>query len=330
MDVFKSGSEAAKGTVFVLALVAVVALIAAPVAAQTKNDIVIGFSTPAVSTEFWVNMYYGVVDEAKLQGVEVIALDAGGYNNVTRQIQQIQDLIQRRVDVLLVGATNGQAIAPVVEQAIARGIPVVGLSSLPETDRLAIRVGADHYDMGALQAVAMAEAIGREGSVAVMAGPAGASWSEARRDGFWDQMSAYPNITIVAEKWTNSDRLSGLTLMEDWISSFPNLVGVYGATDDLSAGAADALEAAGLTGAVVVTGSNLSQIGRHYLTEGKLYANTAQQVVLQGRLGVQNAIKLVLGEPYEEVIETKSVLVTAGNVNTVDMSTIAAPDGYRP
>lgn len=316
---------------FVCSILAVVLLAAGSgMASKAKEDIVIGFSTPAVNTEFWVNMYYGVVDEAARQGVRVIALDAGGYNNITRQIQQIQDLIQRRVDVLLVGATNAQAIAPVVEQAVARGIPVVGLSSLPATDRLAIRVGADHYDMGALQARAMAEAIGGRGTVAVMAGPAGASWSEERRDGFRETIAEYPDITIVAEQWTNSDRLSGLTLMEDWISRFPDLAGVYGATDDLSAGAADALEAANLTGQVVVTGSNLSQIGRQYLTEGKIFANTAQQVVLQGRLGVQNAIKMLLGEPYEADIRTASVLVTTDNLQTVDMSTIAAPEGYRP
>lgn len=295
-----------------------------------QENIVIGFSTPAVATEFWVNMYYGVVDEAQRNGVQVIALDAGGYNNVTQQIQQIQDLIQRRVDVLLVGATNGQAVAPVVEQAVARGIPVVGLSSLPETDKLAIKVGADHYDMGALQAVAMVQALGGRGQVAIMAGPAGASWAQARRDGFVDHINNFPDVAIVAEQWTNSDRLNGLTLMEDWITSFPDLVGVYGATDDLSAGAADALEAAGLTGTVIVTGSNLSQIGRHYLEEGKIYANTAQQVVLQGRLAVQEAIKLVRGEPYETDISTSSVLVTVDNVRTVDMSTIAAPEGYRP
>src|SRR5690606_40184050 len=90
---------------------------------------------------------------------------------------------------------------------------------------------------------------------------------------FRDTIAQYPGITIVAEQYSNSDRLSGLQLMEDWIARFPDLAGVYGATDDLSAGAADALEAAGLTGKVVVTGSNLSQIGRQYLAEGKIYAD---------------------------------------------------------
>lgn len=313
--------------------VAIVVLVATPapaLAQKAKENIVLGLSTPALNTEFWVNMYYGVVDEARRQGVQVIALDAGGYNNTLRQIQQIQDLVQRRVDALLVGATNAEAIANAVEFAALRGIPVVGLSSLPATDKLAIRVGADHYDMGVLQAKAMAEALNGRGQVAIMAGPPGASWAEARRAGFRDTIAQYPGITIVAEQFSNSDRLSGLKLMEDWIARFPNLAGVYGATDDLSAGAADALEAAGLTGKVIVTGSNLSQIGRQYLAEGKIYANTAQQVVLQGRLAVQNVLNLLLGLPYETDIKTSSVLVTAHNLATVDMSTIAAPEGFRP
>ncbi|HLT59152.1 MAG TPA: substrate-binding domain-containing protein [Limnochordales bacterium] len=317
-------------TVVVWSMAAVLMAAGAALAQKAKEDIVLGLSTPALNTEFWVNMYYGVVDEAQRQGVQIIVLDAGGYNNTLRQIQQIQDLVQRRVDALLVGATNAEAVANVVEFAAARGIPVIGLSSLPATDKLAIRVGADHYDMGVLQAKAMAEALGGRGQVAIMAGPAGASWAEARRAGFRDTIAQYPGITIVAEQYSNSDRLSGLQLMEDWIARFPDLAGVYGATDDLSAGAADALEAAGLTGKVVVTGSNLSQIGRQYLAEGKIYANTAQQVVLQGRLAVQHTLKLLMGEPYETDIRTASVLVTAENLATVDMSTIAAPEGYRP
>ncbi|OUM99801.1 MAG: hypothetical protein BAA04_08415 [Firmicutes bacterium ZCTH02-B6] len=318
-------------SLIVASLIVVLVAAAAPVLAQkAKEDIVLGLSTPALNTEFWVNMYYGVVDEAKRQGVQVIVLDAGGYNNTLRQIQQIQDLVQRRVDALLVGATNGDAIASVVEFAAGRGIPVVGLSSLPATDKLAIRVGADHYDMGVLQAKAMAEALNGRGQVAIMAGPPGASWAEERRAGFRDTIAQYPGITIVAEQFSNSDRLSGLQLMEDWIARFPNLAGVYGATDDLSAGAADALEAAGLTGKVIVTGSNLSQIGRQYLAEGKIYADTAQQVVLQGRLAVQNVLNLLMGLPYEADIKTSSVLVTGDNLTTVDMSTIAAPEGFRP
>src|SRR5690606_28547088 len=210
--------------------VAIVVLVATPapaLAQKAKENIVLGLSTPALNTEFWVNMYYGVVDEARRQGVQVIALDAGGYNNTLRQIQQMQDLVQRRVDALLVGATNAEAIANAVEFAALRGIPVVGLSSLPATDKLAIRVGADHYDMGVLQAKAMAEALNGRGQVAIMAGPPGASWAEARRAGFRDTIAQYPGITIVAEQFSNSDRLSGLKLMEDWIARFPNLAGVY-------------------------------------------------------------------------------------------------------
>src|SRR5690606_37622379 len=177
-----------------------------------------------------------VVDEAQRQGVQIIVLDAGGYNNTLRQIQQIQDLVQRRVDALLVGATNAEAVANVVEFAAARGIPVIGLSSLPATDKLAIRVGADHYDMGVLQAKAMAEALGGRGQVAIMAGPAGASWAEARRAGFRATIAQYPGITIVAEQYSNSDRLSGLQLMEDWIARFSDLAGVYGAPAGLGTG----------------------------------------------------------------------------------------------
>ena len=152
--------------------------------AQTNSasaaDVTIGFALPDLADPFWVSGAYGVADEASKLGVTVIKLNAGGDANASQQIAQIQDLIQRQVGAIIVGATNGDAVKAIVERAIAQGIPVIGFSSPPNTDKLASIISADHYDMGRLQAQCLAEAIGGEGEVAMIGGPSGQAWADLR------------------------------------------------------------------------------------------------------------------------------------------------------
>lgn len=318
---------AGAGLLFVGA--AVMTAYAAPPKVKSKNDIVLGLSAPALSEDFWVSMYYGAKEEARKEGVKLITLNAGGYNQIAKQTNQIRDLMERGVNALLIGATNGQGIAPVTKLALSRHIPVVGMSSLPAVKNLTITVGADHFAMGVMQAKAMLKKLHGKGEVAMMNGPAGASWSMARRRGFLSIMRKYPHIKIVANQWTTCSKQKGVNMMQDWVSRYPHLAGVYTACDDMGMAAADVLKSAGRTGKVVVTTSNLDPASEAYIKKGLIYADSAQQIVLQGRLGVKNAINMLLGKPYKKMIKTPPLLITSGNVNTVDLSEVSAPASFN-
>lgn len=313
-------------------LLSAFASVSAQAGNQAEKPVTIGLTTAAVATAFVMSLYYGVEDEAKVQGAHLVALDAGGYENISKQIQQIQDLIQRKVDVIIVNVTNADAVAPVVDQAIAAGIPVVGLSSLPNTDKMAATVGADHYGMGRLQAECLAAKLPAGSQIAFMSGPAGVNWAMERTAGFKDVLAeSYPEITLVAEKNSNSDRNNGLKIMEDWLQAYPNLAGLGTVVDDLGAGAADAIAAANKTGDILISSSNLSAIGYQYLQDGKIDCQSAQQGVLQGRVAVQSAIAIARGETLAETnFITEALLIERAELESVDMSSISAPAGYRP
>jgi TMAO reductase system protein TorT len=295
------------------------------------KKVTLGLAMPAIQTAFWVSMDYGVQAEAKKKGVNVITVDAGGFDKSSTQIQQIQDLAQRHVDVLLVGATDAKAIGPVVDHVVAQGTPVIGLSSVPASKHLAGIIGADHYGMGAFDAGCLAKAIGGQGEVAVMAGPPGVNWAQQRDQGFLDTLKKDdPGVRVVASQYGPSTRNGGLNLMQDWMQRFPHLKGVFAVTDDLGVGAADALAAAGKTGQIKIATANLSQAGEAYLKAGKLSCEAAQQVVLQGRDAVKMALAIVDHKPYQKLIQTKAIGVTTAGLAKLDFSQIAAPKNYHP
>jgi len=290
----------------------------------------IGLSMPEIKGSFWISIYYGVTDEAAKLGMDVIAVEAGGFQNVDKQISQIEDLITRGVDIILVGATSAEGVVPVLEEAIDAGIPVIGLSSLPATDKLVSKIGADHYTMGKMLAQCGAEKLGGTGKVAMASGPSGVIWATLRSKGFHEEMAnSFPDMEIVAEQNTPTGRDQGVTLTEDWLQAFPDLNMIYAATDDIGAGAADALASAGNTDVIVVT-ANLSPIGREYLMSGKILCEAVQQIVLQGREGVRQAKAYLDGETVEPMVITEVLLVTADNIDEVDLSEFQAPADFVP
>jgi TMAO reductase system protein TorT len=299
--------------------------------ASAADKPVIGFSMPDLSESFWISMAYGVDDEAKKAGAEIVKVNAGGDANVNQQISQIQDLIQRHVAAIIIGATNGGAVKAAVEQAVAAGIPVVGLSSIPASDKIASAVGADHYAMGKLQAECLAKAVGEAGEVGMMAGPTGQSWADNRANGFRETIAkSYPKIKVAAESRLADNRNSALTTAEDWLQRFPDLKGVYSATDDIGAGVVGAVKAGGKSGDIKVSSSNLSPTAVQMLKDGSFVCVSIQQIVLQGRAAVQQALKAAAKQPTEASVATPAILVTKDNLATVDMSEVTAPADYKP
>ena len=303
-------------------------LAADPVAAQQKT---IGMAVPNLASSFWISAVYGAEDQAKKEGVMLLKLNAGGDANTSQQISQIQDLIQRRVDAIIVGATNGDGIKAVVEQAIERGIPVIGISSPPNTTKLASMVSADHYDMGRLQAECLGKAMGGRGSVAMMAGPAGQAWADLRAKGFRETLAKEGGtVKVVAESRLADNRNAALTTAEDWAQRFPDITGVYAATDDMAAGVISAFKDAKRIPGVKVSASNLSPTAQDLIKSGDLACTSIQQIVAQGRAALSQANNAASNRPVQATVVTPALLVTADNLAAIDLSSVVAPNDYRP
>jgi ABC-type sugar transport system substrate-binding protein len=173
--------------------------------------------------------------------------------------------------------------------------------------------------------------MGNKGNVAMMAGPSGQAWSDLRADGFRETLAEVaPDIAIVAESRLADNRNAALTTAEDWIQRFPDLTGIYSATDDMAAGVITALKAADRLDAVKVSASNLSPTAQQLLESGELACTSIQQIVAQGRAAVDQAVAAANGEAVEKSVVTPALLVTKDNLATVDMSSVVAPADYRP
>jgi len=169
--------------------------------APKKEKLVFGVSLPLLAFSYEIPLLYGIRLEAEKLGIELIELEAGGFGNLDKQIAQVENLLQQNIDALILSATDGAGVVGVVEQAVSMGVPVVGVGSQANTDKVVTKVVADVYEMGVIEAEALAAAISFKGDVVMMSGPPGNNWTEDRADGFRDTVrKKYPEIRIVAEQ----------------------------------------------------------------------------------------------------------------------------------
>ena len=177
--------------------------------------------------------YYQAIDQgadqaAEEAGVELTKLSADGYASPDLQLKQIEDALLRGTDALVMAPSDIQGSVPVVTTAMDAGLPVVNISSeVASTD--VHMVMQDDYTFGQLAADRVAEILGDEGGTGIIiAGPANATWSQRRAEGFQDRVKdMYPNITIAASPTQLVDPAEGLRSFEDATQATPELDWIF-------------------------------------------------------------------------------------------------------
>lgn len=297
-----------------------------------SKPLTFGLAMPALTHSYWIPIYYGVQDECKKfdREVKLVVLNAGGFDRLDNQITQVENLVQRHVDAILIGATNAAGVVPVIEEAKRKGIAIVGLGSQPKT-KILTNVLADDYGMGSIQADYLGKYSEGKGKVAMMSGPPGLNWTIDRAKGFKETLKEkFPNMEIVAEQWTPVSRPKALNLMEDWIQRFPELKGIYTANDDLAVGAVEAIKAAGKVDQIKVSSANPTPLGMKYLKEGVIVGFAIQQTVLQGRIAARCAYNyLTRGEVVSKVL-TAVLPISKENADNFDYSNVLQPEDFKP
>jgi ribose transport system substrate-binding protein len=294
-----------------------------------KNKYVIGISLPDVKDPFFLAMLYGAYKEAERMGLKIVLLESGGYANVDRQISQMEDLIEKKVNGILVDPADDKALVPVVEKAVGAGIPVIGYGTPISTPKISSWGGSSHKGIGIAIGNWLVENV-KEGTIVAEPGPPGAFWSTQRYEGFKEAIAKDTKLKIIGEKWTDSDRNAGLTTTEDFLQRFPDLNIIYTGSDFQGAGACDAIKAVGKAGKIINVTAVLSTDAERYLREGVLTMTEAQQTVLIGTTDMDLLVHVLNGETVPKGVEIPTISVTKPNVDQVNIENIRSPDQWRP
>lgn len=177
--------------------------------------------------------------------VRIVVFDGRYDPNV--QNDQFDSMIVQQFDGILFVPIDKEAGSRSVERALAEGIPVVGSNTRVSTDKITAYVGNNDVKAGEMEAQSVVDRLGGKGNVVIIEGPIGQSAQIERREGNLNVLNKYPDIKVLDMKPGNWDRALAMSLMENWLTAYPNRInGVIGQNDDLALGAIQAIRAAGL------------------------------------------------------------------------------------
>ncbi|GGK01228.1 LacI family transcriptional regulator [Streptomyces camponoticapitis] len=185
--------------------------------------------------------------EAKARGIKL--LSANAQTQFSKQISDVQDLIAKGADLLVIAPLNSDGWGPVLRSAAAKKIPIVTIdrkiNATACKDYVSF-IGSDFIEQGKRAADQMIEATGGKGEVAILLGAAGNNVTTERTKGFKDQVAAKaPDLKVVFEQTGEFAREKGQQVTEQLIQSNPGIKGIYAENDEMGLGAVNALKGAG-------------------------------------------------------------------------------------
>ena len=251
------------------------------------------------------------MEKGKELGVEVIVLAPPTESDVAAQIAQIEDQLAKGIKGLVLAPTDPNALAPVVDEAIASKVPVVFVDT-KGTNEGVTYIGTDNEAGAALAAKYICDNVPAGSDVALITGIVTQSTGKARADGGRTGLTGC-GLKIVAEQTGEWDRAKGLAVMENIITGNPNIVAVFASNDNMALGATEALKSAGLLDKVMVVGFDANPDAAASILAGEMKASVAQNPANMGAIGVDSILKLAKGETLPPVIDTGTVLVTKEN-----------------
>ena len=218
-------------------------------ASKFKKDppYVIGFSNASISNIWRVGMLHAIQQAAADNSDKISKLLITDANDdPAKQVRDIEDLIERDVDLLLVSAATADALDRSVTRAMKQGIPVVMVDRRVTSDNFISFVTASDFALGRFTAQWLVEKLGGEGNIVMLPGIAGASPAELRIQAAREIFDQYPGIKILDMQYTDWSPAKGKQVASALIQRFGDQIDAVWADSGLQgSGSIEAFVAAG-------------------------------------------------------------------------------------
>lgn len=286
-----------------------------------SDEIKIAFLPNVIGDSVAAAWAKGAADELSVYS-NVLFQTFDGEASAETQNQVMTDLITQEYDAIILQAADSAALASSVKQAEAAGIPVITLNLDANTPHAGLIAMVD-YEAGKLVAQKMAEGMNKEGKVVIIQATAGATRGENLESGFRDEMANYPNIEILdaqSGEWLTE---KANVVMNDFLTKYDQIDGVFCHNDAMAEGASQAAEAAGRLEKMQIWGADGESKALEYIEQGKMTGTIYTNCFDQGATAARLAMYLIGSEAVTStytktpVIKMAPIVVTPETVSSI-------------
>jgi ribose transport system substrate-binding protein len=176
------------------------------------------------------------------QGITTELVIESADTDVAGQIQQLQNLMAKNVDAILVNPGDVSGLNATLQEAVAKGIIVISVDQELNVPSV-YNVGIDQKAWAKTSAQWLADKLGGQGEIVEIEGFPGHPANVARMEGVDEVFAKYPDIKVLAKDTGKWDEATGQQVMSNFLAAYPNLTG-YWTQDGMAIGALQAVMAA--------------------------------------------------------------------------------------
>jgi len=298
----------------------------APAAYKQGDPVRIAYMPPATEFNYYMAIGEGVKTQAEELGVETFMLAPQSGSDIATQMKMLQDVTTQDVDAIILSTHDENAAAPLVKQAVDKGIAVVivnsDIAAFPTPVNAVVGYGQRKgtFKLGEYAA----KMVDYKANVGVLEGLPGYHSTE-RIGGFLDAFAKYPDMKIIATLPTEWNVETGNKAMMDMIQAHPEINLVVTANDYISIGAAKAAEALGRTD-ILIFGNDGDTTGLEDIAAGRWTATQNTTPFIMGKVALQVAMDVLNGTFPGGWVETPSITTDKDNV----LSYLCHPEALYP
>ncbi|EOZ8939464.1 TMAO reductase system periplasmic protein TorT [Escherichia coli] len=248
---------------------------------------------PSLKDSYWLSLNYGMQEAARRYGVDLKVLEAGGYSQLATQQAQIDQCKQWGAEAILLGSSTTSF--PDLQKQVA-SLPVIELVNAIDAPQVKSRVGVPWFQMGYQPGRYLVQwAHGKPLNVLLMPGPDNAGGSKEMVEGFRAAIAGSP-VRIV----------------------------------DIALGDNDIEIQRNLKTPLTVVSFYLSHQVYRGLKRGRVIMAASDQMVWQGELAVEQAIRQLQGQSVSDNVSPPILVLTPKNADREHIRRSLSPGGFRP
>jgi len=302
--------------------------------AGTQKKLKIAVIPKGTTSEYWKILHAGAAKAQQELGADKIEIIWKGplkEDQSAEQISVVEDMFNNHVDAIVLAPNDASALAPIVDTAAKKNIPVVIIDSGVKTDSYKSYVSTDNKKGGHMGGVELAKELGGKGRVIMLRYFEGSASTEEREEGFLDAMKEAGITVVDASKHGGATADQDQKAAENLLAAYTKdgtlaIDGIFCPNQTTTFGMLRALEDAKLAGKVKFVGFDADAALAQAVKDKKIGALVVQNPINMGYLGLKAAVDLANGKSVPRSIDSGVSLVTTENVNSPEAKEILTPD----
>lgn len=291
-----------------------------PISESHSTDITVALVMKTLTNPFFVEMEKGARQAEEELGITLLVKTGAQETSIEQQIAIIKNLIEEKVDAIVIAPADSRELIPVLKEAQDAGIVIVNVDNRLDSqvsEKMGLvdvpYISVDN-ELGAyLSANYVADQITTPTKAAILEGIRSAQNAQDRKNGALRAFNENDNIEVVAMETANWKIDEAHEVSAQLFAQQPDLGVIFSANDMMALGALRYLEETGKSDVLVSAYDALAE-AKDAIRQGKLQATIDQEAALQAYEGVKYAVRSLRGEqlPPETIIEV--TLITQENV----------------